>query len=255
MLTAGDLRVQYGDAAERLRNIIEAAEETAAAAAQGERMNWVWASVLGSGSSRIELGRRYGDVLELPGTISGGIQALAEVDPSVPVEVCTRHLDSIETSLWDQHPEKGRAASKFAGVFSTEVLYSLEVCSSYLSRGDGRKVDEAEISTLEQDLGNLKAKVFDAPDVPDDLRAFLLRQITQMQNVLNRVRVSGIDVLKDEVEGSFGRSVFFGRVSNTPTDSELWSEWKTFLHQAYMVWAGAGQVIALPVAIKELLGH
>ncbi|MCM3143842.1 hypothetical protein [Brevibacillus sp. MER 51] len=100
--------------------------------------------------------------------------------------------------------ELDSSLSNFKSSLGEHTLYGLKFSADLITRKYGEvTIDEQTIASIQQDVDALIEKLFNS-NLPDSLRDILIEKLHNIRTAIIKVRITGIDGLKQALESSAG---------------------------------------------------
>lgn len=195
------------------------------------------------------------DLLKLVHETKTAIQRLDDVDQ----ELHLRPFRTIEGLLSNINLEA--SWEHWQSRIDANTLYGLQFSADKLSRVSGfTQVDSDELVELRATVDALFNSVTDS-QLPDELKALLLRNLESIRLSLVAYRVRGIEGIREEIERALG-SVLLHKDEIQKSSARDRSLWESFFNlvtrlNEVVSLARTGQELAAPVilALTQLLHH
>lgn len=149
----------------------------------------------------------YGRLLQLP----------AQIDTAVKEHVDLEHHDLADLMVWQPHVQAaflqtlsltGRIDAVLQHYDDNDIR-ALRICGSLLSASGAAElpVDPAVLEELRQRVQELHDDVLETPEVPEDLKRFILNQLDEIRKALREFQISGTAAIEEVLERVTGAVV------------------------------------------------
>lgn len=211
-----------------------------------------WAQVFGLEwpDQYAEVSHRLADVLGLPAQIEAEIRAVPDEDHELLLE----QMPGLASAL-SQSQNLNAVLQNICQDITNEMRYGLKMCASVLDRKRRERIiepsDDAAIRDL---LTSLEDEIRQSSDLDAELRLFLLRQVRDMREALDRVAIVGIAALEDSFDRLHGallrRPDVVQGIQQEPAVGEKFAR---LLARVVLVLTVTGQLLALPAQVTQML--
>lgn len=169
---------------------------------------------------------------------------------SLPFDVepdATRCLESVENTL--QHLSLSTPVSHLVGKLEQPAVSGLYTLGLLIHRTAGEPtLEHGDVESLRSQVWDLITDTRQADDVPEELRAFMLRRLHAIASALDLYEVTGAlpveDAVKATVVDAVDRPTPNARI---PTENKFWE----FITRAVVIVGLASQVTSLSATVAD----